>query len=379
MVSQLRVVANDTDSGLSAFVVVDSLVEGRAMGGTRTTATVTLDEVAALAARMTIKLAWAGIPIGGAKAGIVCDLPAGAERDRCFGDFGRAVAPLLRGGIYLGSDQGTSHRDRDVFFAAAGYDVAGEDVLAALPCKWAQLWEHCEDVTGFGVCQAVLAAVEATVGPGEGRVVVQGFGAVGRAVASRLAAKGYAIVGVADRSGTVSHPAGLPLPDLLAATDALGNISRVNLPQNVACTRRPDAWLDLDADLLVLAAGGDAIHDGNVDRVRARLVVEGGNLAVTPSAQCTLTRRGVPVLPDYIVNVGGAAVTGLLLTGLAPPCTVVHDLVEWLYDEIGHRIRRNVRTLLAHVDPQRPLGEVGLLMGGPVKAAGGNGGPAPRR
>lgn len=340
------------------------------MGGTRTTGTVTLDEVAALAARMTIKLSWASLPIGGAKAGIVCDLPAGEERDRRFAQFGLAISPLLRGGVYLGSDQGTSHRDRDLFLAAAGYDVAEEPILAGLPCKWSQLWERCEDVTGFGVCEGVLSAVEAVVGAGEGRVVVQGFGAVGRAVASRLAAKGYSIVGIADRVGTVTHPAGLPLLTLLAATDPLGTIDRSALPQAIACDRRPDAWLDVDADLLVLAAGGDAIHDGNVDRVRALLVAEGGNLAVTPSAQRTLARRGVPVLPDYIINVGGAAVTGLLLTGQAPLCTVVDDLVEWLYDEIGHRIRRNVDTLLTYVDSGRPLGEIGLELGGPASAKG---------
>jgi len=72
----------------------------------------------------------------------------------------------------------------------------------------------------------------------------------------------------------------------------------------------------------------------------------------------------VPVLPDYIINVGGAAVTGLLLTGIAPACRDVRDLVGWLYDQIGERIRENVSSLLAHVDSATPLGEIGMAFGG---------------
>lgn len=370
MAPQLRVTATDTASGLRAFIVVDSLVDGRAMGGTRTTGTVTMDEVAALAARMTLKLAWAGIPIGGAKAGIVCDLPVGPARDRRFAEFGTAVAPLLHGGVYLGSDQGTSHRDRDVFFAAAGYDVGRDRAVAGLPCTWAELWERCEDVTGFGVCEGIAAAMKDGATPAGGRVVIQGFGAVGRPVATRLAAEGCSIVAIADRLGTLADPAGLPLADLLAATDPLGTIDRRRLPARLY-RHRPDTWLDVDADLLVLAAVGDAVDDGNVDRVRARCVVAAGNLAVTPSAQQALSRRGVPVLPDYIVNVGGAAVTGLLLTGLAPACRDVEDLVAWLYHQIGERIRANIGTLLTHADGITPLGEIGIALGGRARAASG--------
>lgn len=372
MGSQLRITSDDPDTGLRGYVVVDSLVQGRAMGGIRTTGTVTIDEVAALAARMTVKLAWAGIPIGGAKGGIVCDLPPGPDRDARFSEYGRAVTPILRGGVYLGSDQGTSHGDRDLIFEAAGYNAAEAAAIDELPCSWAHLWERCEDVTGFGVCEGILAVLDGrdrtgAVGftrPDDCRVVVQGFGAVGRAVAARLAAKGYSVVAVADSHGTIAHPAGLPLPELLAATNSLGSVDRAALPAGLRFDARPDAWLDIDTDLLVLAAGGDAVRSENVHRVRASVVAEGGNLAVALPAAVALARRGIPVLPDYIVNVGGAAVTGLLLTGLAPQCTTADDLVDWLYTEIGWRIRRNVGTLLARADGVRPLGQIGIELGG---------------
>lgn len=381
MTSQLRVDVSNPDTRLQAFVVVDSLVGGRAMGGTRMTGTVTMAEVAMLAARMSLKLKWASLPIGGAKAGIVCDRPLGDGRDERFEEFGVAVSPLLRGGVYLGSDQGTSHRDRDLFFAASGYDVADDPAVRALPCSWATLWEHCEDVTGFGVCEGILAAHRARThrpggaAPTGGRVVVQGFGAVGGAVAVRLAADGFDVVGVADRLGTVAHPKGLPLDDLVAATDSLGTIDRAALPPGLVLDDRPDAWIDVDTDLLVLAAGGNAVHDGNCERVRARMIAEGGNLSVTPTSHRTLAARGVTVLPDYIVNVGGAAVTALLLTGLAPACADVKELAGWLYADVGARIRENVATLLAHADGVTPLTEIGFALGG---RPGAGTPPAPR-
>ena len=57
MTTRLRCFVAEPDSGLRAFVVVDSLVGGRAMGGTRMAEDVTVEEVAELARKMTLKLA----------------------------------------------------------------------------------------------------------------------------------------------------------------------------------------------------------------------------------------------------------------------------------------------------------------------------------
>lgn len=356
---QLRISISDPDTELRAYVVIDSLRGGRAMGGTRMTESVDLDEVAGLAHAMTLKLALAGLPIGGAKAGITCGLPAGPERDRRIEEFGQAVQPLLRGGIYLGADQGITHRDRDLFFTAADFDVC-ESAVPDLPCGWAELWRHCDTITGFGVCQAIYAAVEAIDLPDDCRTVaIQGFGLVGRAVARDLSAQGYQVLAVADRHGTVVAKDGLDVAALLAATDSAGSIDRSRLPAGAQCRSEPDAWLDTEADILVLAAGGDAVRIDNVDRVRARIVVEGGNLACTEAAAEKLAGRGVPVLPGIVANCGGAAVTGLLLLGSAPRTDSAEELAAWLFDEVGRRIRNNIATLVerGRTDP-RPFDQI---------------------
>lgn len=329
---------------LHGWVVVDSLVESMAMGGTRMTSSVTEDEVRALAAGMTTKLALIGLPIGGAKAGIV----AGTQRrEDTLRAFGRVVAPLLRGGIHLGCDLGVNQADRAMFYSVAEYDVRRHARSSAMPVDWGTYWKPLVDITGFGVGVAALTALGRMPGPASRRVVVQGFGTVGRAVAKFLESRGHRIVGVADILGTVSSPGGLPVDSLLAGTDAAGNIDRSRLPASVTIADEPEAWLDVAADVLILAANMHAVNTANVERVRAELVLEGGNICCSPEAKRVMAARGVTVIPDVVANVGGAAAGGCALTGTVPFDLPSDQMTEWIFDWVGERVRRNTEDLLA--------------------------------
>lgn len=340
----------DPELGLQAFVVQDSLIGGRAMGGIRITSAVSLAEVAALARRMTLKLALAELPIGGAKAGIVLTTPPGEHRDAQLRSFGNLAGPLIRGGVYLGADMGCSYRDRDLIFDAAGYKVATtkEDAVAGstvLPCSWAELWRRCAAVTGYGVAQSILTAADVRGLPAARRTVcIQGFGVVGRGAAQLLTQRGFLITGVADLLGTIVCPAGLPIDALVAITDPQGLINRSQLPPGCTAINTPDAWLDVDAGVLLLAAGSDAIFAQNVSRVRADIIAEGANLPTTLEAQDLLAQRGVDVLPDILANIGGAMVTALVLCQQVPVGETTEGLVDWLYREVTTRVERNVLT-----------------------------------
>ncbi|MEV5203983.1 Glu/Leu/Phe/Val dehydrogenase dimerization domain-containing protein [Streptomyces sp. NPDC053720] len=323
-----------------AWVVVDSTVRGLAMGGTRLTETVDELELAALARAMTHKLALVDLPIGGAKAGI---RPRSAitDRDRLMRTFGRVGRPLLHGGVYLGCDQGTTPADRDTFFTAADYDLTEVPGATRLDMPWEQFYRTMSDITGFGVATAALSTLEAQRVTAPRRVVVQGFGAVGRAAALHLERAGHRIVAVADVLGTLTDPAGLSTEGLIAATSADGTVDRSLLPARVRSLGPDRAWLTVDADVLVLAAAADAIDPGSVPDVRARIVVEGGNLSCGPVVRRLLREAGHTVLPDVVVNVGGAALTGAVLTGVAPSGLSAPRLADWLRAWIANKIRRN--------------------------------------
>jgi len=328
---------------LKGWVVVDSLVDSLAMGGTRMTHDVTQAEVAELARAMTTKLTLVGLPVGGAKAGIV---DTGGDRAETLRTFGRTVAPLLHGGIHLGCDLGVTPADRAVFFAEAGYDPRRKNRAVDMPYDWRTYYEPLVDCTGHGVGTATVTALHALHGgTGSRRVVVQGFGSVGRAVATFLQDRGHRIVAIADVAGTISAD-DLPVADLLATTDAGGTIDRNRLPAHVRVLSGPDAWLDVPADVLILAANHHAIHDGNVHRLRARLVVEGGNLCVSPGAKASMAAAGAVLVPDTVANVGGAAAAGLALTRTVPFELPTEPRKQWVFDWVADRVAGNTRDLL---------------------------------
>ena len=51
------------------------------------------------------------------------------------------------------------------------------------------------------------------------------------------------------------------------------------------------------------------INKSNADRIKAKLVVEGANGPVTPTADDILEQRGIIVLPDILANAGGVVVS----------------------------------------------------------------------
>jgi glutamate dehydrogenase (NAD(P)+) len=338
----LSVSLTGDDGSIKGWVIVDSLVDGWAMGGTRMTESVTEAEVRGLARGMTEKLTLVGLPIGGAKAGIVADR---SNTRRTLEAFGRTVAPLLHGGIHLGCDLGVTPADRAVFFGAAGYDPRKRPRAVPMPYDWRTYYEPLVDCTGHGVGVAAVTALEALHYKDPVRVVIQGFGTVGRAVGQFLEQRGHHIVGVADELGTVSAEH-LRIADLLAVTDSLGRIDRARLPQGVAVSAEPDGWLDVDADILVLAAQKDAVNIGNVHRLTADVVVEGGNLCSSADAKLKLRGSGITLIPDVVANVGGAAAAGLALTGTVPFELPAAPRKEWVFDWVGSRVRNNTRDLL---------------------------------
>ncbi len=337
----LSVQLNGTQGSITGWVVVDSLVDGLAMGGVRMTPSVDHEEVSGLARDMTDKFVLAGLRIGGAKGGIVSD---GTDRESTFRIFGRTVKPLLHGGIHLGIDLGVTPADRAIFFDAAQYDPRYRPGAPDMPIDWRTYYEPLIDATGYGVAVSALTALETSHGQSPARVVVQGFGAVGRAVAQFLEAKGHTVVAVADIEGTISADR-LPTAELIAATDIHGRNDRSQLSSTATLSSEPDAWLDIDADLLILAAQKHALNSGNVNRLRARFVVEDANLASTYDSRDEAARAGTLLVPGVIANIGGAGSAALAVTRVVPFDLPGQARKQWVFDWIADKVRTNTRDL----------------------------------
>jgi glutamate dehydrogenase (NAD(P)+) len=71
----------------------------------------------------------------------------------------------------------------------------------------------------------------------------------------------------------------------------------------------PDELLEIECEVFIPAALGGMIHEGNVDRLACRVLLEGANSPTTPAADDVLRDRGVFVIPDVLANAGGVVVS----------------------------------------------------------------------
>ena len=131
------------------------------------------------------------------------------------------------------------------------------------------------------------------------RVVIQGFGSVGKHAARLLVAAGAVLVAASDTRRAIIDDNGLDLPALMALK------AEGRALHEYARGRKLPADAVIDVPIWIPAARPDVIDSGNVARLRTRLVAEGANIPCTSEAEQALATRGVLVLPDFIANAGG--------------------------------------------------------------------------
>ncbi|MFD5555262.1 Glu/Leu/Phe/Val dehydrogenase dimerization domain-containing protein [Streptomyces sp. NPDC127068] len=347
----------DHVTGRRGYFVVDRLVRGVASGGLRMRAGCTLEEVTGLARGMTVKEALhydpkaRYVPLGGAKGGIDCD-PRNPEAYGVLVRFLRALRPYVACCWTTGEDLGLSQDTVDRAAAEAGLvstvqavyplldDAAGarSRLADAFACEVDGIALDAL-VGGCGVAEAVLTALDHTRMPYAGtRVAVQGFGTMGGATARFLSRAGLTVVAVSDVLGTVVNPAGLDVEALLRARDGFGTVDRAALREGDR-EMPGDAWLAVDADVLVPAALSNVIDCTNQHRISARWIVEAANMPVLPAAESLMTNRGIAVLPDVVANSATNAWWWWTLFGdITADC-----------DEAFAHIRTSIRELLGRV------------------------------
>jgi glutamate dehydrogenase (NAD(P)+) len=279
---------------LEAFVVVDNVACGPAMGGIRMASNVTIDEVLRLARAMTFKNAAAGLPHGGGKAGIVADpsLPK-PQKEALVRAFAHAIRDLTE---YIpGPDMGLNEESMAWIKDESGRAVGLPAVLGGIPLDEI-------GATGFGLAIAAeVAASYADIQLRGARFVVQGLGAVGRHAARFLIERGAKMVAASDSRSAIFHPDGLTLEALLAHKERGELLS--TFPEGRALTG--DELPGVDCDIWIPAARPDVLNEKNVRRLRARIVLQGANIPATAEAEQWMHERGIVNVPDFIANAGG--------------------------------------------------------------------------
>lgn len=165
------------------------------------------------------------------------------------------------------------------------------------------------EATGRGVAIVTAKMLKRAWMPLENSTVaIQGFGKVGSHAAHILAEMGCKVVAVSDISGGLYNPYGLDVESLIQhVTDSPFHLLEGYHGDAELITN--EELLYLEVDVLIPAAMEDQITSANVDRIRAKAIVEAANGPTTPEADSALADRGVLVVPDILANAGGVAVS----------------------------------------------------------------------
>jgi glutamate dehydrogenase (NAD(P)+) len=277
-------------------------------GGLRFHPDTDLDEVRALASLMTWKSALLDLPFGGAKGGLTVDPGSLSlrELEAATRSFTHAISAVIGPTAdILAPDVNTDARVMgwvmDAYSSQAGWSPA---VVTGKPLDLGGVPGRVE-ATGRGVVSVTASTLVAQGRTLDGkRVVIQGFGNVGRHVARFAAEQGAVVVAISDVSGGRSVATGIDVTALLAGVQAGALLKEVTIGDFVT----NDELLALECDILIPAALENAIHAANASAVRAPLVVEAANHPITPEADAVLRDGGVTIVPDILANAGG--VTG---------------------------------------------------------------------
>ncbi|MFC1657120.1 Glu/Leu/Phe/Val dehydrogenase [Candidatus Moduliflexota bacterium] len=300
---------------LRAVLVVDNVAQGPSIGGLRMAPDVSSRECSRLARAMTLKNAAAGLSHGGGKSVLYGDpRMEKSQKEKLIRSFASSLRNVEE--YIFGPDMGT-----DEECMAWVKDEIGRSV--GLPREMGGVPLDEVGATGWGLRHAAEVALKYCDFEVEGaRVVVQGFGAVGRHAARFLAELGAVLVAAADSRGAIHDPKGLDVNSLIELKKEGRSVAEYGGGRRL----EREAVTDIECDIWIPAARPDVIHEDNVDRLKTRLVLEGANIPVTPEAERALHEKGILCVPDFIANAGGVICAAMEYRGTVQ--SVVFETIE---------------------------------------------------
>ncbi|MBK7861496.1 MAG: Glu/Leu/Phe/Val dehydrogenase, partial [Archangiaceae bacterium] len=292
------------------YRVQHNLSRGPGKGGVRYHPQVTLEEVMALAAWMTVKNAAVGLPYGGAKGGIRVD-PKKLSRKELERLTRRYTSEI---GIIIGPQRDIPAPDvntnaqimawmMDTYSMNTGATSTG--VVTGKPIHLGGSLGRVK-ATGRGVfVTGCEAARRIGLNLNGAKIAVQGFGNVGSVAAELFAELGAKVVAIQDHTGALQNPKGIDVPAMIQQVQKEGGIAGYANAEKID----PEAFWDVDCDIMIPAALEGQLTAARAKRIKAKLVLEGANGPTVPDADDVLFDRKVLVVPDVICNAGGVTVS----------------------------------------------------------------------
>ncbi|MBD8491103.1 Glu/Leu/Phe/Val dehydrogenase [Echinicola sp. CAU 1574] len=365
---------SDSESEAEGWIVINSLRNGAAGGGTRMRKGLDKREVESLAKTMEIKFTVSGPPIGGAKSGINFD-PNDPRKEEVLKRWYKAVLPILKSYYGTGGDlnideihevipitesYGLWHPQEGI---VNGYYQATEPQkirkLGQLRQGVSKVLEDpnytpdspkkytvADMITGFGVAEAVKHYYHFWGGNLKGkRAIIQGWGNVASAAACFLAVEGVKVIGIIDREGGLIKEQGFSLDEIRQLfLTRIGN--KLNVEELIPFEEINEKIWDLEHEIFIPAAASRLVTKEQVDRL-----IQSGLEVISCGANVPFADREiffgpigmaadekVAVIPDFIANCGMARVFAYLMSDGAE----VTD--QAIFEDVSHTIYKALKS-----------------------------------
>lgn len=320
------VITYDPKTKTKGIVVIDNTALGPGKGGIRFVPDITITEVARLARVMTLKTALAELPFGGAKSGVKA---IQGDKLSMIKAFGRALKYLCPLEYIAAPDMSTGEEEMRAFVEGAGNPKAATGKptdLGGLP--------HELGSTGFGVSESTEVAADfAGIGLKGTTIAIEGFGNVGSFSMKFLSEKGAKIVAVSDSKGTIYDENGLDYEELMKTKKEKGTVVAYSSGKKLS----PAELFDLNVGVLIPGARPDVINEKNVNRIKAKIVVEAANIPVKLDSEIVLHKKGILVVPDMVANAGGV---------ISSYTEHIGGTNEQAFSMISEKVKKNTKLVL---------------------------------
>ena len=371
---------SDEQTDAQGWVVINSLRNGAAGGGTRMRAGLSKEEVISLAKVMEIKFSVCGPDIGGAKSGINFN-PNDPRRDEVLKRWYQAVFPLLKNYYGTGGDLnvdelkdvipiteelGLWHPQEGIvnghFQSSDGEKV---NIIGQLRYGCAKIVEDpqfvpdghkyavADMITGYGVAESVkhyYGIYRNSTLDGK-KVIIQGWGNVASAAAVYLANYGAQIIGIIDKDFGIIREEGLSLAEVKELfVQKKGN--KINSDELLPFEDVNQKIWDLGSDIFIPGAASKLVTRQQIDSL-----IEGGLEVMSCGANvpfvdddvffgptATFTDSRISLIPDFIANCGMARVFAYLM----------HPGVSVTDEDIFGDVSNTIKIALQHVFDYNP-------------------------
>lgn len=322
----------------TGYRVQHSNTLGPYKGGIRYHENVDLGEVAALATLMSMKCSLLNLPLGGGKGGVKVD-PTQLSRTekqnltrRFTSEIGSIIGPDMDiPAPDMGTDPQTMAWMMDTYSQERGHAIPG--VVTGKPIEIGGSFGRM-GATGLGVVfSAEKACEKLKLSMNGATMVIQGFGNVGMHAALYAHQRGTKILAVSDVSGGIYDRNGLDIPALIQYVNEHKVLKGYPKGEPVSNSD----LLTIKCDILAPCALDGVITMDNVEKIDAKIVVEGANGPCTAQAAHRLTERGVLNVPDILANGGGVIVSYF---------EWVQSLAYYFWDE--EQVNAKMKQIITH-------------------------------